>query len=115
MLTMTPDILRASGYVVDFDENTYQSDPDAPVTDPVAIWTRRHEDKFTTTVVCQSFTDGRPTKVIVAASFRKDGRIVAMTHHDAERVTLRSIEQSFEDAWAFFKFDELPPDEAAVT
>lgn len=108
MKTMKPEILLSSGYVVDYDQNSHQVDPDVPMTDPLTVWTRRHEDKFTATIVCQAFTDGRPTKVLAAGSFRKDGRIVSITHHDAERVTLRAIEQSFEDAWAFFEFDRLP-------
>jgi hypothetical protein len=109
MSTMTPEILKAAGYVVDFDENIYAKE--FPVVDPLTTWTKRFKDKFSVSVVSQAFTDGSPDKVIVSAGFRKDGRNVTIMHHDAERVSLRSLEQSFEDAWAIFGYDFLPEEE----
>jgi hypothetical protein len=109
MSTLTPEILADAGYVVDFDENIYAKD--VPVADPLTTWTRRFEDKFSVSVVSQAFSDGRPPKVIVSAGFRKDGRAVTIIHHDAANVSLRSLEQSFEDAWAVFRFDFLPKEE----
>jgi hypothetical protein len=105
---MTPEILKQAGFAIDFDENIYQNY--IPVVDPLTTWIKRFDDKFSVSVISQAFSDGRPSKVVVVAGFRKDGRIVTITHHDAECVSLSTLEQSFEDAWVVFGFDILPED-----